>query len=147
MKINNDIIVWMKKLRSKWQKFQRCWVNLLGVKLFFMIKRKTSALPELKIIYGIGLMQKWGYFTSFFKGKNCSRKIKSQSLQNTLNKKMPELNVANYFKYSLLSFMLNINLTFYNIEKSSVDGDRSRVFWITQKLKPLRKIYKKEYFL
>ena len=53
-----------------------------------------------------------------------------------LNKKMRELNVANCFEYSLLCFMLNINLTFYNIIKSSVDGDRSQVFWITQKLKP-----------
>ena len=53
-----------------------------------------------------------------------------------LNKKMRELNVANCFEYSLLCFMLNINLTFYNIIKSSVDGDRSQVFWITLKLKP-----------
>ena len=64
-----------------------------------------------------------------------------------LNKKMPELNVANCFKYSLLRFMLNISLTFYNIIKSSGDGDRSQVFWITQKLKPLRKKYEKEFFL
>ena len=40
--------------------------------------------------------------------------------------------------------MLNINLIFYNIE-SSVDGDRLQVFWITQKLKPLRKKYEKEF--
>ena len=62
-----------------------------------------------------------------------------------LNKKMRELNVANCFEYSLLCFMLNINLTFYNIIKSSVDEDRLQVFWITQKLKPLRKKYEKEF--
>ena len=61
-----------------------------------------------------------------------------------LNKKMRELNVANCFEYSLLCFMLNISLTFHNIIKSSVDGDRSQVFWITQKLKPLRKKNKKK---
>ena len=60
-----------------------------------------------------------------------------------LNKKMGELNVANCFQYSLLCFMLNINLTFYNI-KFSVDRERSQVFWITQKLKPLRKKNKKK---
>ena len=58
---------------------------------------------------------------------------------------MGELNVANCFEYYLLWFMLNINLTYYNIIKSSVDGDRSQVFWITQKLKPLRKKYKTEF--
>ena len=64
-----------------------------------------------------------------------------------LNKKMRELNVANCFEYSLLCFMLNINLTFYNIIKSSADGDRLQVFWITQKLKPLRKKCEKEFSL
>ena len=58
-----------------------------------------------------------------------------------------ELNAANCFEYSLFGFMLNINLTFYNIIKSPVDGDRSQVFWITQKLKPLRKKYEKEFIL
>ena len=101
-----------------------------------MIKRKVSALPELKIIYGIGLMQKWEYFTSFFKGKNVVGRSSQKGQEILLNKKMRELNVANCFEYSLLCFMLNINLTFYNIIKSSVDGDRSQVFWITQKLKP-----------
>ena len=101
-----------------------------------MIKRKVSALPELKIIYGIGLMQKWEYFTSFFKGKNVVGRSSQKGQEILLNKKMRELNVANCFEYSLLCFMLNINLTFYNIIKSSVDGDRSQVFWITLKLKP-----------
>ena len=64
-----------------------------------------------------------------------------------LNKKMRELNVANCFEYSLLCFMLNINLTFFNITKSSVDGDRSQEFWITQKLQPLSKKYEKEFSL
>ena len=101
-----------------------------------MIKRKVSAFPELKIIYGIGLMQKWEYFTSFFKGKNVVGRSSQKGQEILLNKKMRELNVANCFEYFLLCFMLNINLTFYNIIKSSVDGDRSQVFWITQKLKP-----------
>ena len=70
-----------------------------------------------------------------------------ESREILLNKQMPELNVANCSKYSLLCFMLNISLTFYNIIKSSGDGDRSQVFWITQKLKPLRKKYEKEFFL
>ena len=101
-----------------------------------MIKKKVSALPELKMIYGIGLMQKWEYFTSFFKGKNVVGRSSQEGQEILLNKKMRELNVANCFEYFLLCFMLNINLTFYNIIKSSVDGDRSQVFWITQKLKP-----------
>ena len=81
-------------------------------------------------------MQKLEHFTSFFKGKKCSGKIKSRRSRNTFKQKKKQLNVANCFEYSLLCFMLNINLTFYNIIKSSVDGDRSQVFWITQKLKP-----------
>ena len=67
-----------------------------------------------------------------------------------LNKKMWELNVASCFEYSLLCFMLNINLTYYkmlNIIKTTLDGSRSQVFWITQKLKPLRKKYDKEFVL
>ena len=112
-----------------------------------MIKRKVSALPELKIIYGIGLMQKWEYFTSFFKGKNVVGRSSQKGQEILLNKKMRELNVANCFEYSLLCFMLNINLTFFNITKSSVDGDRSQEFWITQKLQPLSKKYEKEFSL
>ena len=112
-----------------------------------MIKRKVSAFPELKIIYGIGLMQKWEYFTSFFKGKNVVGRSSQKGQEILLNKKMRELNVANCFEYSLLCFMLNINLTFYKNIKLSMGGDRSQVFWITQKLKPLRKKYEKEFFL
>ena len=110
-----------------------------------MIKRKVSAFPELKIIYGIGLMQKWEYFTSFFKGKNVVGRSSQKGREILLNKKMRELNVANCFEYSLLCFMLNINLTFYNIIKSSVDGDRSQVFWITQKI--FKEKNEKEFFL
>ena len=146
-KINNDIMVWINKLRSRWQKFQTCWVNVLGIKFFFMIKRKVSAIPELRTLYGIGLMQKLEYFTRLFKGKVYSGKIESRRSRNTLNKKMWELNVANCFEYSLLCFMLIINLTLRNIKKSSVDGYRSQVFWITQRLKLLTKINEKEYFL
>ena len=140
-------MVWINKLSRRWQKFQMCWVNLLVVKFFFMIKRKVSATPELKTLYGIGLMQKWEYFTRFFKGKVCSGKIQSRRSRNTLNKKTWELNVANCFEHSLLCFILIINLTLCNIKKSSVDEYRSQVFWITQRLKLLRKIYEKEYFL
>ena len=99
------------------------------------------------MIYGIGLMQKWEYFTSFFKGKNVVGRSSQKGQEILLNKKMRELNVANCFEYSLLCFMLNINLTFYNIIKSSADEDRLQVFWITQKLKPLRKKYEKEFSL
>ena len=82
-------------------------------------------------------MQKWEHFTSFFKGKKCSGKIKSRRSQNTFKQK--KTNVANCFEYSLLCFMLNINLTFYNI-KFSVDGGIDRkYFGLLQKLKPLRK--------
>ena len=108
-----------------------------------MIKRKVSALPELKIIYGIRLMA----FLASLKEKNIVGRSSHEGREILLNKKMREFNVANCFEYSLLCFMLNINLTFYNIIKSSVDVDRSQVFWITQKLKPLRKKYEQEFLL
>ena len=41
-----------------------------------------------------------------------------------------EFKVANCFKHFLLCLMLKINLTHYDIIKSSVDGDRSHMFWI-----------------
>ena len=62
-----------------------------------------------------------------------------------LNKKMRELNATNFFEYFLLCFMLNINLTYHSIIKSSVDGDRLQVFWITQKLNPLGKKHETEF--
>ena len=90
-------------------------------------------------------MQKRECFTSFFKGKKLVGRSSHECREIRLNKKMRELYVANCFKHALLCFMLNLNLTFYNI-KSSVDGNRLQVFRITQKLKPLRKKYKKEFF-
>ena len=79
------------------------------------------------------------------KEENVAGRLSHENCQILLNKKMRELSVANCFEYSLLCFVLNINLTYYNIIKSSVDGDRSQVFWITQNLRPLRKKYETEF--
>ena len=46
-----------------------------------------------------------------------------------------EFKVANRLNYFLLCFMLNINMMYYNLRKSSVDGDRLRVFKMIQELK------------
>ena len=50
-----------------------------------------------------------------------------------------KLKVANLSKYFLFCFMLNINLAYYYIIKSPIDGDRQQVIWIAQKLTSFKK--------
>ena len=74
-----------------------------------------------------GLCRNESTLSASLKEGNLAGRLSHENREILLNKKMRELNVTNCFKYSLLCFMLNINLTYYNI-KSSVDGDRSQVF-------------------